>query len=322
VKFGFAELQGGGSRVRVVPALGGKISALELAGRQWLWTNDAITPQAFVEGTSYIETGDTGGYDECFPTVAPCWLPGNARAFGGLSLPDHGELWSMRADVTVETRPEGQVAIAVWEGKRMPYRFTRTLRVTAAGQIVFQYAVENRGREPMPFLWSSHPLLALTEQTWIDLPAGAIVRVDARHGDVVHMAEDFRWPRVRLEKTIADLSWPTAVAKQYACKLFVTMPGGPVVVAVEDGPARLEMAFDGGEVPTVGVWINRRGWSPSRKIKPYLNLGFEPCIGSPDSLATALGPWDGAQWLAPGATRQWTITWRSAAPRADRLSKR
>jgi galactose mutarotase-like enzyme len=322
VTFGFAELQGGGSRVRVVPALGGKISALELAGRQWLWTNDAITPQAFVEGTSYIETGDTGGYDECFPTVAPCWLPGNARAFGGLSLPDHGELWSMRADVTVETRPEGQVAIAVWEGKRMPYRFTRTLRVTAAGQIVFQYAVENRGREPMPFLWSSHPLLALTEQTWIDLPAGAIVRVDARHGDVVHMAEDFRWPRVRLEKTIADLSWPTAVAKQYACKLFVTMPGGPVVVAVEDGPARLEMAFDGGEVPTVGVWINRRGWSPSRKIKPSLNLGFEPCIGSPDSLATALGPWDGAQWLAPGATRQWTITWRSAAPRADRLSKR
>jgi galactose mutarotase-like enzyme len=322
VTFGFAELQGGGSRVRIVPALGGKISVLEIAGRQWLWTNDAIEPREPVDGASYIETADTGGYDECFPTVAPCWLPGNARAFGGVSLPDHGELWSMRAEVSVETGADGQAATAVWEGKRMPYRFTRTVRVTPAGQVVFHYSVLNTGREPVPFLWSSHPLLPLTDQTWLDLPAGAMVRVDGKHGAVMHMAEDFRWPRVRLEKAIADLSWPATVAKQYACKLFVTMPSGTAVVAVEDGAARLEVTFDSAEVPTVGVWINRRGWSPSRKIKPYLNLGFEPCIGSPDSLATALGPWDGAQWLQPGATRSWTLTWRSATPRADRISKR
>ncbi|HWZ60754.1 MAG TPA: hypothetical protein VNW46_17350 [Gemmatimonadaceae bacterium] len=320
--FGFAELQGGGSRVRIVPALGGKISVIELGGRQWLWTNDAITPQTPVDGASYLETADTGGYDECFPTVAPCWLPGNAGAFSGTSLPDHGELWAMRADVGVETSAEGQAAITVWEGRRMPYRFTRVVRVTPAGQIVFHYKVQNSGREALPFLWSSHPLLPLTEQTWLDLPPGAMVRVDARHGDVVHMAEDFRWPRVRLEKNIADLSWPASVAKQYACKLFVTMPSGATVVAVEDGAARLEMVFDSAEVPTVGLWINRRGWSPSRKIKPYLNLGFEPCIGSPDSLATALGPWDGAQWLAPRATREWTITWRAGTARAERQSKR
>jgi galactose mutarotase-like enzyme len=322
VTFGFAELQGGGSRVRIVPALGGKISAIDIAGRQWLWTNEAMPAREPVDGASYVETADSGGYDECFPTVAPCWLPGNARAFGGLSLPDHGELWAMRAEVGVETRADGMAATAVWDGKRMPYRFTRTVRVTPVGHIVFHYSVHNTGREPMPFIWSSHPLLPLTDQTWLDLPAGAMVRVDAKHGAVMHMAEDFRWPRVRLEKAIADLSWPATVAKQYACKLFVTMPSGQSVVAVEDGPARLEMTFDSAEVPTVGVWINRRGWSPSRKIKPYLNLGFEPCIGSPDSLATALGPWDGAQWIAGGARREWTITWRSAPPRAERLSKR
>jgi uncharacterized protein (AIM24 family) len=31
--FGFAELRGGGSRVSIVPALGGKIAQLELGGR-------------------------------------------------------------------------------------------------------------------------------------------------------------------------------------------------------------------------------------------------------------------------------------------------
>ena len=40
--FGFAELRGGGSRVLIVPALGGKIAHLELGGRQWLWTSDVL----------------------------------------------------------------------------------------------------------------------------------------------------------------------------------------------------------------------------------------------------------------------------------------
>lgn len=316
MSFGFAELQGGGTRVRLVPALGGKISALEIGGRQWLWTNDAIEARTPVAGASYAETGDTGGYDECFPTVAASNV-----STGNVALPDHGELWTQPPAVTVETGPDGQSATCVWEGRAIPYQFTRVVRVGPSGEVVMRYAAQNTGRARLPFIWSSHPMLPLTEHTWLDLPAGAMVRVDAKHGDVVHMAEDFRWPRVRLEKTIADLSWPYSVAKQYACKLFVTLPAGPVVVGVEDGAARLEAVFHAPEIPTIGLWINRRGWSP-RKIKPYTNLGFEPCIGSPDSLATALGPWNDAHWLQPGESRGWTLTWRAGTPKADRLSRR
>jgi galactose mutarotase-like enzyme len=119
------------------------------------------------------------------------------------------------------------------------------------------------------------------------------------------------------------MSWPEAVARQYACKMFATMPPGVSVIAIEQGPARLEVSFEANEVPNVGVWINRRGWSPLKRAKPYANLAFEPCIGAPDSLANALlQPWDSAHWLAPGAERTWTLYWRTAPSRAQQFSPR
>src|SRR5919107_4707120 len=92
--FGAAELHGGGSRVSIIPALGGKIASMELGGRQWLWTSEVIQHRIPVDGASYVETADSGGYDECFPTVGACVLPSGVERFGGLSLPDHGELWA------------------------------------------------------------------------------------------------------------------------------------------------------------------------------------------------------------------------------------
>jgi galactose mutarotase-like enzyme len=91
-----------------------------------------------------------------------------------------------------------------------------------------------------------------------------------------------------------------------------------VRLGVEQGGARLEVEVDPGEVPHFGLWLNRGGWTPFRAgerpgAAPYHNLAFEPCLGAPDALDAALGAWRGAQWLAPGATRRWTLTWRGRA---------
>jgi hypothetical protein len=68
--FGSAELRAGTTKVVIIPALGGKIASMEMAGREWLWTSDVISQQTPIDGASYVETADSGGYDECFPTVA------------------------------------------------------------------------------------------------------------------------------------------------------------------------------------------------------------------------------------------------------------
>ena len=110
--FGSAELRAGTTKVVIIPALGGKIASMEMAGREWLWTSDVIAHQAPIDGASYVETADSGGYDECFPTVASCTLPAISgryaalslpNAYSGLALPDHGALWSQSTTCAGQT---------------------------------------------------------------------------------------------------------------------------------------------------------------------------------------------------------------------------
>ncbi|HEU4641567.1 MAG TPA: hypothetical protein VFS44_03865 [Gemmatimonadaceae bacterium] len=308
--FGSAELRAGDARVVIIPALGGKIASLQLGGREWLWTSDVIPRQPPVDGASYVEMGDSGGYDECFPTIAPCTLPSNIACFGGLSLPDHGELWSQPSTFTLETRPEGMYAATGWFGRRMPYRFVRAIFV-GSDRVEMRYAVTNDGASPLPFLWSAHPLLPLGKGTRLVLPEAARVRVWSQHGiDLGGTGRELRWPRVAVAGKLVDLSHPDAVARAYACKLFVDVPASGGAIAVEEDGARLELTLDPAQVPHVGIWLNRGGWSPFRRKGSYRNLALEPCIGAPDSLAEALGAWRDAAWLAPGATREWTLVWR------------
>jgi len=307
--FGFAELRGGGSRVLIVPALGGKIAEMELGGRQWLWRSDVIPYALPEDGASYVETADTGGYDECFPTVGACKVPTWIRAFGGLQLPDHGELWSQAPVIDVRTSPDGQSAVTTWTGHRMPYRFTREVRVTPAGEVDFAYEATNTGTERMPFIWSAHPLLPLTSETRLELPQATRLHVYAQHEIVLGTgATDLRWPMIRSAGKLLDFSRPFSVARRYACKLFLEMREGRA--AVIEGGSRLEVSFKTDEIPHFGVWINRGGWTPFKRGKPYSNVAFEPCIGAPDTLEEALGAWKSAHWLDAGQSRRWALRWR------------
>jgi hypothetical protein len=309
--FGFVELRGGGSRVLIVPALGGKIAQMELGGRQWLWTSD-VTPYAVPdENASYAETADTGGYDECFPTLAACKVPTWVRGFGGAPLPDHGELWSQAPEVDVRTSPSGQSAVTTWIGRRMPYRFSREVRVTPTGAVECDYEAKNTGTDRVPFIWSAQPMLPLTSTTRIDLPQATRFHVYAQHDIALGVgATDLRWPMARSAGKLLDLSQPFDVAKRYACKLFLDMREGRAAV-IEDG-VRLEVSFRIDEVPNFGVWINRGGWTPFKRGKPYQNIAFAPCIGAPDTLEEALGAWKSAHWLDAGKSHRWSLRWTAA----------
>lgn len=308
--FGFVELRGGGSRVVIVPALGGKIAQLELGGRQWLWTSD-VTPYALPdENSSYLETADSGGYDECFPTVAACKVPTWVRAFGGVQLPDRGELWSQAASVDVRTSPDGQTALTTWMGRRMPYRITREVRVTPGGEVECEYEATNTGTDRVPFIWSAQPVFPLTSETRIELQPATRLHVYAQHEIALGLgATDLRWPMVRSQGRLLDLSHPFGVAKRYACKVFLEMREGRAAL-IEDG-VRLELAFRVDDVPNIGIWINRGGWTPFKRGKPYQNLALQPCIGAPDSLEDALGAWKNAHWLEGGKSRRWSLKWRA-----------
>lgn len=316
--FGFAELRGGGSRVVIVPALGGKIAQLELGGRQWLWASEVIPYALPDENESYVETADTGGYDECFPTGAACRVPTWVKGFGGVELPDHGELWSQAPAIDVRTSPDGQTATTTWIGRRLPYRLTREVRVTPSGAVELEYEATNMGTDRIPFIWSAQPVFPLTTATRIEIANATRLHVYAQHEISLGLgATDLRWPMVRSQGRLLDLSRPSGVAKRYACKVFLEMRDGQAAV-IEDG-LRLELSFAIDEIPHLGLWINHGGWSPLKRMKPYHNFTLQPCIGAPDTLEEALGSWKSAHWLEAGKSRRWSMRWRAAReqPLAD-----
>ena len=321
--FGTVELRGGHARVVLIPALGGKIAELWFGERQWLWRNPQLPYRASEAGASYVLTADSGGYDECFPTVGACTLPSIVRGFGARDLPDHGELWSQQPALALTTGADGHRAHLTWQGALLPYRFERSLLVTPAGEVRCEYAAANLGEQKLPFLWSAHPLLPLTEATRLELPEGARMRVWAQHGvDLGGEGAEHRWPRARCGGQLLDLTAPARARKKpFAAKLFIDLPVGAQVVRVIEGTEALTAQFNAREVPHLGLWINHGGWNPLprtsilpwRKPARYHNLAFEPAIGAPDTLSDALGAWEAAAWIEPGETRRWTVTWSGGA---------
>ncbi|RPH61827.1 MAG: DUF5107 domain-containing protein, partial [Chloroflexi bacterium] len=61
----------------IVPGLGGKINSLRdvRTGREWLWRNPRLPYKRLPHGSSYVAEADTGGWDECFPSVSACEYP-------------------------------------------------------------------------------------------------------------------------------------------------------------------------------------------------------------------------------------------------------
>jgi galactose mutarotase-like enzyme len=288
-----------------VPAIGMKLTNLRrLDGREWLWRSDQI-PLALPEpGTSYVETADSGGWDECFPTVGPSPIPGALA--GTAPLPDHGELWSAPWNSSVYENAEGTTLAGTAQGSLFPYEFHRQVTLDREEPVVrFRYRVRHTGKEPFPWIWSSHPLLNVQPGSELTVSGVNQVKVDAVHGRSDLGENDV-------------VSWPGGVGGEadrftfpevgrWAVKVFGDLGAdGPLTLTDPRRGERLEMRVRREEVPQVGLWINCRGWAPPGRTA-YYNLALEPCIGAPDRLDKAVSDWRTAQVLRPGEEREWSL---------------
>ena len=296
-------LTSGEIEVVAVPSLGMKLTNLRRRrGREWLWRNDQLPFAPPRPGASYVETADSGGWDECFPTVGPSPLPGSS---GAPPLPDHGELWSAPWTSSVYEHAEGLTLAGAVRGERLPYELHREVTLDRRAPVMrLRYRLRHAGGAPFPWIWSAHPLLNVQPGTMVSLPGTRQVKLDAVHG--------------RQDVSRGDVvSWPEAIGGGpdpfimpepggWAVKLFGDVGlEGRVLLTDPRAGERLELRVLRDEVPQVGVWINCGGWAPPGK-RPYYNLALEPCIGAPDRLEDAVA-WGTAQTLAPGEERAWSV---------------
>ena len=289
-------LRSGRVELRMVPELGGRIIGLRSldSDREWCWHRPEpswLWPSQPGEGF-----GDScqAGLDECVPTVAACEVKGRA-------LPDHGEVWCQRWNLDPEALAAKvlQATVSLYVS---PLRFTRAIRADGFGAFRFDYALENLGAEPEPFLWSLHPLTTLEPGDRLELPAEVrSLRLDGgigasiRRGDIWGYPEPF--PGIRLDEGVVP-GMPRGCVKGFAGPL---QTGQAALVNGITGD-RMSLRWEVAEVPYLGVWINRGHGG-------FHHVALEPTTGAPDSLAEGRGDWWGQpRLLAPRATANWSIT--------------
>lgn len=291
--------------VVAVPAAGMKLTNLRRPrGREWLWRNDQIPLAPPQPDASFVETADSGGWDECFPTVSPSPVPGAPP--GTPPLPDHGELWSAPWTSSAYEHAGGVTLAGAAAGRVLPYELSREITLVPREPVMrLRYRLRNTGSGAIPWLWCAHPLLNVQPGSTLELPSVRQVKVAAVHGlpglspgDIVSWPDAFGGSDGRF-RFPADGAW--------AVKLFGDVgQDGRLMVTDPRRGERLEMVVDPAEVPQVGLWINNRGWAPPGK-RPYYNFGLEPAIGAPDSLEEAVRDWHLAQTLGPGEERRWSV---------------
>ena len=290
--------------VIAVPSIGMKLTNMRRRnGREWLWRSDQIALAAPRPGASYVETADSGGWDECFPTVGPSPVPGAPP--GTPPLPDHGELWSAPWSSSVYDHGEGTTLASTARGAAFPYEFHREITLDNQEPVVrFHYRLRHTGETPFPWIWSSHPLLNVQPGSVLSLPGVTQVKVHAVHGQGPEENETVSWPQAFGGESDRftfpeDGGWATKVFGEVGAE-------GRMVLTDPRRGERLELVVRPEEVPQVGLWINCRGWAPPGRT-PYYNLALEPCIGAPDRLDLAVTEWHTAQTLYPGEERAWSL---------------
>jgi galactose mutarotase-like enzyme len=291
-----------------------------LDGREWLWRSNQIPLAPPRPGASYVETADSGGWDECFPTVGPCPIPGAPP--GTPPLPDHGELWSAPWTSSVFDGADGTTLAGSARGIAFPYEFHRRVTLDPHEPVVhFHYLLRHTGDSPFPWIWSAHPLLNVQPGSVLELPGVTQVKVAAVHGREDPLAELGASSSLRSGRRLSEndlVSWPGGIGGDadgftfpsdggWAAKLFGDLSGeGRMILTDPRRGERLEMIVQPSQVPQVGLWINCGGWAPAGRT-PYYNLALEPCIGAPDRLDIAVQEWHTAQTLQPGEERSWSV---------------
>jgi galactose mutarotase-like enzyme len=301
--FSRVTLSNGVIRVEVLPELGGKLVSLCLldGNHEFLLRPPEREYRRAAYGAVF-EDYDTSGFDECFPTVAECVYPN--EPFGGMRLPDHGELWSIPWQV--ETSSHGLTLKA--SGTRMDYTFRKRLRLEGP-DVVIEYELKNRSDHEFRYLWSAHPLLSVSPGAEIVLPAEvSSVQVNWSLGDRLgRLGEECAWPITQLPNGgIDELHRMKMPETGTADKLF-TPPLRHGYCALYDRPRGHSIAFlfDPLKVPYVGLWLCQGGWPQSRTAKHY-TAALEPCSGRPDSLAEAIAH-DDCPRITAGGAAQWDL---------------
>jgi len=110
------------------------------------------------------------GIDEIFPTMTECKMP--AGEFKDARLHPHGDLYRKKWTYSMDN---GILSMQT-TGFKLPYVFKRTVHLDKSS-LVLDYAVTNNSEQPLPYIYTFHPIFSASTGSKLELPADLNVKV-------------------------------------------------------------------------------------------------------------------------------------------------
>jgi hypothetical protein len=262
--------------VSVFPEAGGKLLDLvhKPTGFNLLWQNPRVALARTYPGAAFDDVW-CGGWDELFPTDAPCTLAGN-------SFPDHGDLWTGPWEWSVEN-DDGESATLYQRrfSPSLPCLMEKWLSVAEGKpELRFRHRLSNIGTQPVPFVWSLHVAHAIGHDSRVHLPA-ARLGVEAPYLGRIRPGDDeLPWPVCESGGTRHDLSRLPGPESGLTEWLYPRdLSEGWCAVTHPSAGVGLALAFDRSVFSTVWLFGVYGGW------RGHHVLLTEPSTSPPGSLA-------------------------------------
>lgn len=264
-------------RVVVEPQNGGKIRSFfsKETATEYLYQDTRTTFSH--KGFSFR---DISGFDECFPTVAPCvYVEGPLK---GHSLGDHGLLWQDPWEVSIQDN-------SVKMGKGIPSldcHFERICRLEDTQSLRLDYRITNYSKGPIEYLYSAHPLIGVAEDTRMEIPKNSGQVYLALASENIDLPKN-SW----LDYSVLDqkiVSVPYSFKNESFVKFFIPQQptARPAIRQLNTGEALL-LDYDQSQLPYLGVLVFQ-GYDAFNDgtFKNMIFLGLEPTTGVGDDLPT------------------------------------
>jgi hypothetical protein len=266
-------------RVDVLPELGGKILHLvhKPEDRDYLWQHPTLKPAVLPNAANY-DDNFCGGWDDCFPSVAP-------GQHAGEIYPDHGEYWTRRFDWRVDRSGDEITLYLCADGHVTPTRMEKWLTLGAGSNALrMRHRITHLGEHAFDLLWAQHPAIAVGPAHEFIIPAGKGVIGSPGMGRVSLKDGEFTWPLVPgRDGGLVDFSKVPASTKSagYEMLYLTDLQAGWYAAIDRATRSGFGLAFDRTLFNTLWLFQSYGGWRG-------LHLAIiEPCTGWPYDLVQA-----------------------------------
>ncbi len=287
-------LEGDHLRVTLFPEAGAKILDLvhRPTGVNLLWQNPRVPLRRTYPGAAFDDVW-CGGWDELFPTDAPCEFDGN-------TFHDHGDLWHGPWDWSIE-EDDGETATVALRRftVALPCLMEKWVTLRRDGlEVSFRHRLTNLGTQPVPFAWSLHIAHAIDSDSRIHLPAEALAAVPDQPGRFDEASEPLDWP-LHGDLDLAAVLPPGAGLTEWLYTLGLRE--GWCAVSHPSKSLGLALTFDPALFRTTWLWGVYGGW------RGHYVLLTEPSTSPPGGLAKNVA--DGtAAWIGASTAIETIVT--------------